>query len=121
MRLGRLDHDRLRCDARMLADSGADLVRVVPGDNGEIQDHHADAPLADFKDDGLGKKRVHHGLGRAVLASPASRQMRPRRWRDVNHRRSGSQAGWSRAWFFLSTPRASKRTKGSASVSASGA
>ena len=41
----------------MLAYNGADLVRVVPGDNGEIQDHHADAPLADFKDDGLGKER----------------------------------------------------------------
>ena len=72
MRLGRLDHDLLGCDARLLADGGADLVRVGAGDDGEIQDYHADALLAGFKDDGLGKEWVHHGLSRAVFASPAA-------------------------------------------------
>ena len=72
MRLGRLNHDRLWGDARLLADGGADLVRVGAGDNGEIQDHHADALLIGLKDDGLGKERVHHGLGRAVFARSAA-------------------------------------------------
>ena len=72
MRLGRLDHDRLGRDARFFADGGADSVGVVAGDHGEIEDHHADAPLAGFEDYGLGKERVHHGLGRAALAGPAA-------------------------------------------------
>ena len=90
MRLGRLDHDRLRRDTRLLADGGADLVRVGAGDNGEVQDHHADALLTGFKGDGLGKEWVHHGLGRTVFASSAAGQMRPRRRSDVDHCRSGS-------------------------------
>ena len=91
MRLGRLHHDRLGWDSCLLADGCADPVGVVAGDNGEIQDHHTEAALARFEDDGLGKERVDHRLGRAVFAGSASRQVNPGRRGDVDHGGAGFQ------------------------------
>ena len=91
VRLGRLDHDRIRSDTRSLADCPADPVRIVAGDDREIQDHQADTPLARLEDDGFGIERFDHGLGRTVVTGSAARQVRPGRRSYVDHRRTGAQ------------------------------
>ena len=90
MRLRRLDHDRVSFNTRLLADGGPDLIRVFAGDNGEIQDHQADAPPARLEDNGLGEERIQHGPGGTVVTCPAARQMRPSRRGYVDHRRTGA-------------------------------
>ena len=91
MGLRRLDHDRVPFNARLIADGRADPVRVVTGDNGEIQDHQADAPPTRLEYDGFGIERVQHGLGRTVVTGSAARQVRPFGWGYVDHRRAGAQ------------------------------
>ena len=91
MGLSRLDQDRVLFNARLLADRSTDPVRVFARDDREIQDHQADAPPARLEDDGFGEERIQHGLGRTVVAGSAARQVRPRRRRYVDHRRTGAQ------------------------------
>ena len=91
MGLRRLDHNRIPINARLLGDLRADHVRVVAGDDGEIQDHQADAPPARLEDDGLGIERIDHGLRRAVVTGSAAGQMRSFGWGYVDHRRAGAQ------------------------------
>ena len=91
MGLSRLDHNRISFYARLLADGRTNPVRVFAGDNGEIQDHDANAPPVRFEDDGLGKERIQNNLGRTVVTCSAARQMRPLRRGYVDHRRTGAQ------------------------------
>ena len=89
MRLRHRDHHRFGRNAGPGSDLGANPLAVVAGDDRQIQHHHYHALPTCSKGDGLGVERVHNRLGRAMLAGAATRQMRARRRRDIDHRGSG--------------------------------